>query len=234
MLVSVRKTEVSWAETNLLKPALDSRDSPTDTGPSCQFSFQSPIDKDDQVIREDDQSETTEIGSVYLDASEDGPSVAEILKELREMELQETDTVSNTEDDLAHPSIDNLKSHGTPLPLHPPPLGTLKTTTTPHQSRSASTNRRGRRRSGIRHSFSSAIRVSAGSDLRQEGNPIAIVELHAESAAAFQDFLYWCYPQYVTKRTRAEYSLECKVTWTNVENVRFQIRSTDDSCWLYR
>lgn len=35
-----------------------------------------------------------------------------------------------------------------------------------------------------------------------------MVELHEESASAFQDFLFWAYPH-----------LECKVTWGNVENV---------------
>ncbi|ORY33422.1 hypothetical protein BCR39DRAFT_519937 [Naematelia encephala] len=59
-----------------------------------------------------------------------------------------------------------------------------------------------------RRSFSSvraSLRATAG---RGEGHMDAVVELHEESAAAFQDFLFWCYPH-----------LECKVTWTNVENL---------------
>lgn len=46
--------------------------------------------------------------------------------------------------------------------------------------------------SRIRHSFSSLAgpaRPDAGADV--------VVELHEESASAFQDFLFWAYPQYV-------------------------------------
>jgi hypothetical protein len=66
----------------------------------------------------------------------------------------------------------------------------------------------------LRHSFSSTI-------LSHPGAPVpapvrvqaeAVVELHEESAAAFQDFLFWAYPH-----------LDCKVSWTNVEPVSHPI-----------
>ena len=43
----------------------------------------------------------------------------------------------------------------------------------------------------IRHSFSSA----AGRDLGPARHAEAVVQLHEESASAFQDFLFWAYPQ---------------------------------------
>ncbi|OCF38103.1 hypothetical protein I316_00327 [Kwoniella heveanensis BCC8398] len=72
---------------------------------------------------------------------------------------------------------------------------------------------RSRDSSTIRHSFSSGtLPVDRGLMESQSGrSPMeaeAVVELHEESASAFHDFLFWAYPH-----------LECKVTWTNVENL---------------
>lgn len=123
--------------------------------------------------------------SVYLDASEDGPSVAEILQELREI----PDVIAPSE--LAT----TWKEEPATVPICRPSA---------------------RRRSSVRHSFSSSVhpsrsklrasasRSASGSYDRAE----ATVELHEESAAAFQDFLLWAYPH-----------LDCKVTWGNVEDV---------------
>nr|XP_019010346.1 uncharacterized protein I206_04814 [Kwoniella pini CBS 10737]OCF49127.1 hypothetical protein I206_04814 [Kwoniella pini CBS 10737] len=75
-----------------------------------------------------------------------------------------------------------------------------------HVSRSRHSIASGRT-SMIRHSFSSG----PGDGQPQHGRRRmleAVVELHEESPAAFQDFLFWAYPH-----------LECKVTWTNVENL---------------
>ncbi|XAO24414.1 hypothetical protein I312_103214 [Cryptococcus bacillisporus CA1280] len=63
-----------------------------------------------------------------------------------------------------------------------------------------------RDRTALRASFSSSLHPSQNfkSSPLPEG-PETVVELHEESASAFQDFLFWAYPH-----------LECKVTWTNV------------------
>ncbi|KIR29240.1 hypothetical protein I309_01828 [Cryptococcus deuterogattii LA55] len=63
-----------------------------------------------------------------------------------------------------------------------------------------------RDRTALRASFSSSLHRSQNfkSSPLPEG-PETVVELHEESASAFQDFLFWAYPH-----------LECKVTWTNV------------------
>ena len=62
----------------------------------------------------------------------------------------------------------------------------------------------------LRHSFSSSTMPSTNTrpTLRVDEDVEATVELHEESAAAFQDFLFWAYPH-----------LDCRVTWTNVEAV---------------
>ena len=62
----------------------------------------------------------------------------------------------------------------------------------------------------LRHSFSSSTMPSADTrtTLRVDEDVEATVELHEESAAAFQDFLFWAYPH-----------LDCRVSWTNVEAV---------------
>ncbi|OCF61299.1 hypothetical protein L486_00946 [Kwoniella mangroviensis CBS 10435] len=73
-----------------------------------------------------------------------------------------------------------------------------------HQPSSARLSiRTTRTRSTIRHSFSSGVGMGARNPKLE-----AVVELHEESPGAFHDFLFWAYPH-----------LECKVTWTNVENL---------------
>jgi len=64
----------------------------------------------------------------------------------------------------------------------------------------------------LRHSFSSSTIPSTAtrSTLRVDEDVEATVELHEESAAAFQDFLFWAYPH-----------LDCRVSWTNVEAVSY-------------
>lgn len=171
-------------------------------------------DTTEGAIAEDDESTFTERngGSVYLDANEDGPSVAEILKELREL----PDTYSSTTNEaneaseandrsppipsasFSSSSVDDTRSRSIPSLLQPSISEPLPPAITPLAlPRSASVSRKGRRRSGVRHSFSSAIRVSARPEVVSESRDgaEAVVELHEESAAAFQDFLFWCYPQ---------------------------------------
>ena len=70
----------------------------------------------------------------------------------------------------------------------------------------------GRQTRTLRHSFSSSTIPSTAtrSTLRVDEDVEATVELHEESAAAFQDFLFWAYPH-----------LDCRVSWTNVEAVSY-------------
>lgn len=149
----------------------------------------SAIQEEEEEAVSGDEASTERNGSIYLDAHEDGPSVAEILKELRQLpepHVEQTSTPGPCEPILLHPTA----SRPLPPAITPPPIHREKSTSShPHKSR---------RQSGVRHSFSSAIRVSArtcgvpgGADPRTD----AVVELHEESAAAFQDFLFWCYPQ---------------------------------------
>ena len=255
----IRQPELmtSWAETNRLPSVLSSatpsrRDSwitssPTDTDLQALHPVPENLDlaptnsaielrtHHDTHLEDDDEDTDNDLerkGSIYLDAHEDGPSVAEILQELRYL----PDTPSN---DLyaggiasPPPAVDpDIRSPSTPALLHlpgPQPAPPAMTPSIQAQARSSSTsaNRSRRRRSGMRQSFSSAIRVSArtGGDRDDRGGKTdAVVELHEESAAAFQDFLFWCYPQCVQFKAPAwviaHVSLECKVTWTNVEDV---------------
>lgn len=100
-----------------------------------------------------------------------------------------------------------------------------------HMPKAVRRNRTRSRSRTLRHSFSSLAPVRPGgiggtpsdrghgaiNDDGQEAE--AIVELHEESAAAFQDFLFWAYPH-----------LDCKVTWTNVEAVGLSELSICLSC----
>jgi len=248
---------ISWAETNRLPSVVSSAtpsrrnswttSSPTDTDlqalqpvpESLETSPSAPTDPGNEagteVEDEDNEDEIGRKGSIYLDANEDGPSVAEILQELRRLPDQPScdqytspvaSSPNTVEPELRSPSTPALLH--LPVPQPAPPAMTPSTQThTQARSSSTSTNRNRRSRSGVRHSFSSAIRVSAraGGEADQHGGRAdAVVELHEESAAAFQDFLFWCYPQYVphnhVSHLDAQDSLECKVTWTNVDDVR--------------
>jgi len=81
----------------------------------------------------------------------------------------------------------------------------------------------------LRHSFSSSTMPSTNTrpTLRVDEDVEATVELHEESASAFQDFLFWAYPH-----------LDCRVSWTNVEAVSDSsllfMRKLMDSWSLYR
>jgi len=136
-------------------------------------------------------------GSVYLDAVSDPaeaagqPSLGEIMRELREMPslANEPDNTSSLESHAQSTSVNLL-----PAPVAPsPPSARVPPTRT------------------LRHSFSSStIPSSINRPAHQLNEDVeAVVELHEESAAAFQDFLFWTYPH-----------LDCRVSWTNVEAVR--------------
>lgn len=135
--------------------------------------------------------------SVYLDAIEDGPSVADILKELRELP------------DLPQQRISPILPVDQTVPCQArqtPPLPSLLQPTNalpiPPAMTSTSPSRivtRRRRRSNIRTSFSShRVRATTCSTRGRKDKEVdAVVELHEEDPAAFQDFLFWCYPQSV-------------------------------------
>ena len=175
-------------------------------------------------LEDGDETDDSKRPSVYLEANEDDPNVADILRELREIPNGETSSRPlNIPSDEAMGEIQSPRS---PLPilLQPQtclPLPPTITTTIP-----------GRRRSGIRHSFSSIT-----SPNRRDGLAEAVVELHEESASAFQDFLFWAYPKSVLSSHRTwqfthelHVSLECKVSWTNVEKVRLPSTKSTRQC----
>jgi hypothetical protein len=186
------------------------------------LSWQSPLTPDEE-------EGNNQKASVYLDASEDGPGLGEILRELREIpDAGPSQQIATPLATIEHlPSSENPGSlfgevsysprghPSTPLPallqLHSSqPLPPAMTADHPPRSRSARRNRR----SVIRHSFSSVPPSSRTplcnpTTVGQDTFGVeAVVELREESASAFQDFLFWAYPH-----------LECKVTWTNVEDV---------------
>ncbi|WWD03656.1 hypothetical protein V865_001711 [Kwoniella europaea PYCC6329] len=167
---------------------------------------------------------------LYIDGTDD-PSVADILRELRE--LPETPdgvrAISDVLEDNTPTLGEVISGHGNSigslsrLTIQPPPpdvhlpdgsaplispspsVESVQTELAPsHQPSSARLSiRTTRTRSTIRHSFSSGTGMGM-KNTRLE----AVVELHEESPAAFHDFLFWAYPH-----------LECKVTWTNAENL---------------
>jgi hypothetical protein len=162
--------------------------------------------------------------SIYLDAAEDGPSMAQILRELRDLPevptaapqpydndlFEERDTSSavldpasivineTTQGQTIQGALDLPSFWPTTQSTLPPTLADRLSE--PHRERSSSAHTRSRRRSALRHSFSSSVRVSTRSIQRDLAAPgyqtvDAVVELHEESALAFQDFLFWAYPQ---------------------------------------
>jgi hypothetical protein len=111
------------------------------------------------------------------------------MQELRDMPIP--DAAAQEQEQVAIPDINPLDMQtASPVvnPL-PPPIRKART---------------------LRHSFSSSTIPSTAtrSTLRVDEDVEATVELHEESAAAFQDFLFWAYPH-----------LDCRVSWTNVEAV---------------
>lgn len=136
-------------------------------------------------------------GSVYLDAVSDPaeatgqPSLGEIMRELRALP-----SIANEPDNT--PSLES-HAQSTSVNLLPAPVAP-----SPPSARAPPTRT-------LRHSFSSStIPSSINRPALQLNEDVeAVVELHEESAAAFQDFLFWAYPH-----------LDCRVSWTNVEAVR--------------
>ena len=137
-------------------------------------------------------------GSVYLDAVSDPveptepPSLGEIMRELREMP-----GLANEPNEIAPALASQAQS---------PQVNLLPASTAP-----SSPSARAPPTRTLRHSFSSStIPSSINRPAHQLNEDVeAVVELHEESATAFQDFLFWAYPH-----------LDCRVSWTNVEAVR--------------
>ena len=176
----------SWAETAQITPS-SCLSSPTDTDPVIPSLSLVPetvslacSDENENGNETDDSKRA----SIYLEANEDEPNVADILRELREIpNVGVPSRPLNTPSDEA---LGEIQSPRSPLPIllqlqTCQPLPPTITTTVPSQ-----------RRSGIRHSFSSMTGPN-----RRDGLAEAVVELHEESASAFQDFLFWAYPQSV-------------------------------------
>ena len=163
---------------------------------------------DELVVPQDEEVESRKT-SVYLDAADETPNVADILRELREIPdpIQQpmsslTATLSSSPLSTGPPATAASALEQRPLPTVP---------AYPASPRRRGSRSRSRRQSAIRHSFSSLRPLRAAQNGAQ-GEAEAVVELHETSAAAFQDFLFWAYP-----------GMECKVTWTNVESVRTRI-----------
>ncbi|WVQ84414.1 hypothetical protein IAT38_006566 [Cryptococcus sp. DSM 104549] len=211
-------------------------------------SNESPVPPDDGAQGEASDEET-KTASVYLDAAEDGGDVAVILKELREIPegsvtgdaegrrgsgatIGASPALGEVAEGEAEPSRPNTAP---PQAMAPPPVNTfhlapasaltLASSEAEIEAESedepvhALTHPPNRRTNPMRASFSSSIasrksktlRVSTGKEkavVNERARADVVVELHEESAAAFQDFLFWAYPH-----------LECKVTWTNVEDL---------------
>jgi hypothetical protein len=199
MTSAVPSRRASWASSSA--PNVDSP-----SLPQVPESQESSFYPEANAIDEDDESSITERkASIYLDAQEEDPSVADILRELRELpdnllcESAISDEHGSTIIETRHAATPTLLQPSSAESV-PPAMATSQATAPASRPRSISAHRRGRRRSGLRHSFSSAIRVSARTDGEREAKGAkadAVVELHEESASAFQDFLFWCYPQYV-------------------------------------
>ncbi|KAI9634112.1 uncharacterized protein MKK02DRAFT_17475 [Dioszegia hungarica] len=165
------------------------------------------------------------------DQDHSGPSMADVMRDLRDLP-----DIANSVDTLSilDPTSLNLPQSDIPLlgeisALPPPPsipprsssaLPPLDATSSPQPTtpRPPPGPRRPiRRRSSAQYSIASGkrdpsigrLRASAGRTPKdQDSRMDAVVQLHEESASAFHDFLFWAYPH-----------LECKVTWTNVENL---------------
>jgi hypothetical protein len=184
------------------------------------------LDSTDEDVDEEGHSSSSggKKESIYLDAAEDGTSMAQILRELRDLPdvptaapqpyindlLEERNTSSAVLDPASieinesdqgqtiQSALDLPSFWPTAQSTLPPALAVRLSQ--PHRERSASAHTRSRRKSALRHSFSSSVRVSTPSIQRDSAAPgeqtvDAVVELHEESASAFQDFLFWAYPQ---------------------------------------
>ena len=190
----------SWAENTQPTPApTPSRRSPspseteTDTNNDhCIQERPDSIKEQDEEVSETGRGLQSRKGSVYLDAvsdTGDQPSINDIMRDLREMPM--SNAAAQEQEQVAIPEINplNIQTSSPVVNPLPPPIRKART---------------------LRHSFSSSTIPSTAtrSTLRVDEDVEAIVELHEESAAAFQDFLFWAYPH-----------LDCRVSWTNVEAV---------------
>jgi hypothetical protein len=150
------------------------------------------IKEQDEEVSETGRGLQSRKGSVYLDAvsdTGDQSSISDIMQELRDMPMP--DAAAQEQEQVAIPDINSLNMQTASPAVNPftPPIRKART---------------------LRHSFSSSTIPSTAtrSTLRVDEDVEATVELHEESAAAFQDFLFWAYPH-----------LDCRVSWTNVEAV---------------
>ncbi|WWD19641.1 hypothetical protein CI109_104103 [Kwoniella shandongensis] len=188
---------------------------------SSRLRPRSPPSHPDSILNDDHDNEDGEgrRDSVYLDATEDSSTIADILRDLRESPntplsdvrnigdvLEEnTPTLSEVEGNARVEQVSSSSTLSNPAAMSPPQSGPTETVTTDRNTSLRPTVQR----SSYRPSFSSSIRPLRASTSRvRENGAEAVVELHEESASAFQDFLFWAYPH-----------LECRVTWTNVENL---------------
>ncbi|WVR07670.1 hypothetical protein IAU60_004712 [Kwoniella sp. DSM 27419] len=155
---------------------------------------------------EADLGTSSKQGSIYVDAMEDYPNVSDILRELRELPETPVDEIRNIgemldESSLTLSEVASGATSGAPtVAVEVDEAGDRRQALAGHTRKLA----RSRTGSTIRHSFSSEVVPGHRRRVATE----ATVELHEESASAFQDFLFWAYPH-----------LECKVTWTNVVNL---------------
>ncbi len=199
---------------------------------------------------DEDENGDSRKASVYLDAIEDGPVIFSVMQELRELP-DNTPVVPDISHLIISPPEPGATRNTSPsllptslLPLPCPNLLDLSRTTKVGGRSSPKKHRpftRGSRRRFSCSSTHSVIREiilrrrgAGGGDthptgpaqLRTRTRAEAVVELKEEKAGAFQDFLFWAYPQYVTTwEFHADWvSLDCKVTWTNVEDVRCTMR----------
>jgi len=190
----------SWAEnTQHTSAPTSSRRSPspseteTDTtNDHCIQERPDSIKEQELEMSESGRGLQSRKGSVYLDAvsdTGDQPSISDIMRDLREMPM--SDAAAQEQEQIVMPDINspNIQTSSPVVNSLPPPVRKART---------------------LRHSFSSSTIPSTAtrSTLRVDEDVEATVELHEESAAAFQDFLFWAYPH-----------LDCRVSWTNVEAV---------------
>lgn len=177
---------------------------------------------------EDDSADmSSRKGSVYLDAISEGGDdisargVGEMMRELREIPDPEPDLTEGNEQEQDH--VGRLGLVRDPAMQQTSVVDMdVRTEMLPHAAAAVALNpATPPARRMIRHSFSSISGPAPYSSMGPvrdhrlaehgpgpEAEAEAVVELHEESAAAFQDFLFWAYPH-----------LDCRVSWTNVAPV---------------
>jgi hypothetical protein len=198
----VEELTSSWAEnTQHTSAPTSSRRSPSPAETETDTTNDHGIhERPDSIKEQDEEEDVSESGrglqsrkgSVYLDAvsdTGDQPSISDIMQELRNMPHAEA--LPQEQEQVVMPNINPLNIQTASPAVNPLPPAICKGRT-------------------LRHSFSSSTIPSTAtrSTLRVDEDVEATVELHEESAAAFQHFLFWAYPH-----------LDCRVSWTNVEAV---------------